>query len=101
MGSVSGYRGLVGPSKPGSELASRHVRSIASGLGNTTYNNCTFLLYSLRAAKRLRPHLFLLKNIWQKYFFGNIFGEFFLENIFGSNILLKKIRENMFLKNIF
>ena len=46
VGSVSGYRGLVGPSKPGSELASRHVRSIASGLGNTTYNNCTFLLYS-------------------------------------------------------
>ena len=35
VGSVSGYRGLVGPSKPGSELASRHVRSIATGLGNT------------------------------------------------------------------
>ena len=45
MGSVSGYRGLVGPSKPGSELASRHVRSIASGLGNTT-NNCPVTLLS-------------------------------------------------------
>ena len=55
MGSVSGYRGLVGPSKPGSELASRHVRSIASGLGNTTYNNCTFLLYLAQMAPFLRP----------------------------------------------
>ena len=55
MGSVSGYRGLVGPSKPGSELASRHVRSIASGLGNTTYNNCTFLLHLAQMAPFLRP----------------------------------------------
>ena len=56
MGSVSGYRGLVGPSKPGSELASRHVRSIASGLGNTTNNNCIFLLlYLAQMAPFLRP----------------------------------------------
>ena len=30
---------------------------------------------ALRAARGLRRHLFFLKNIWQKYFFGNIFGE--------------------------